>query len=202
RADAALFAVAAATAAVLVLHAPLQLAWLGALAGKSAREAILAGFRRMPAALGASALVFAGGVLFVLACLCLPLAAHLVLKDHANVRLHDVVVLALASPMALIVGVTATAHDLARAAVIDPRRLPIDAVRAGLSALTPRFVGLHAAFATAGALALLASLTFSVRGGSAAAAICAVIAAHGFLFLRTLMRGAWLARCIAATATA
>lgn len=194
-----LYGFAAAGALTAVLHAPVQMVWLHSLAGSPPRAALRAGSRRVPSALAVTFLVYAAGVLSAALALCPAIAAHIALREHANVRLHDLVVLAMAAPFPIALYVVALMHDLGRSALVRRSLDSLGAIRAGARALGPRLALEYGGFLVMGGLFAALALAASFVGGTAAEAALAIAAAHALLFARTLLRGAWLARCVAAT---
>jgi hypothetical protein len=203
RASSVLHAFGIAIGIQLVLHAPVQMAWLFALDGSAGRAAASAGLRAIPAALGVTLGVLAGGLVLAAASICPAMAAHVFLRDHANVRLHDVVVLALAvPPLLLVLHGGSVAHDVARAALVSLPREPLAALGTAMRAIRPRLLLEGIAYTFAGGVATSIAVGYGTVGGTETKAACAILLAHALLLLRTTIRGAWLARCLDASTCA
>ncbi len=200
RAEEGLVALALALAVAVIAQAPVQMAWLHALAG--APSPIAAGVRRTPAALAVSLLVFGFGAVVSAASLCPALAVHLALRGEENVRVHDIAVAVFASPLFLALFAIAFAHDLARSAIATGHAHPLAAFGAALRALRPR-LGLElAAYLASAAAITVCALAATTFGGTDARAAVGVATAHLLLFARTWLRATWLERCLEATAPA
>jgi hypothetical protein len=96
----------------------------------------------------------------------------------------------------LVVLGTACAHDLARAALLEPRVGPIRAFVAAAFALPSLRPAVYLGFLLLEALITALALDASLRGGMALAASLATVAAQLLLFARTFVRSVWLARCV------
>ncbi len=199
RASSALYGLAIVAASMLVLHAPVQMVWLHALAGSRGRAATRAGLARVRPALGVTFLVCAAGLLFASAALCPAIAAHLVLRDHVDVRIHDLAVLAMAAPVAIVVYAAAMVHDLARSALVAPARDAPTAIHIAVRALEPRLALRYGLYLLASTTVVSLATLASFLGGNEQRAALALFVAHALLFVRTMLRGAWLARCVAWT---
>ena len=184
----------AVAAVFLVLSPLLQMAWLSALASPmSIADALFRGVRRYLDAVVVSLLMLVPLVVVAIASVTPPLVAHLVLSDHPNDRLHDVVIVALLVPGFFLWLVWCAWHDLARAALLVCVR-PLDAIRESFRTLGAQAFGSYFAWSLAAAsLAVLGHLLgMKVESGA-----LAIVLLQPLALGRLACRAAWLSDAIA-----
>jgi hypothetical protein len=190
---------AIAAAALAALLGPwIAMAWLHAMARRvSVMRALVLGWGQYVPALLISWWVLLGMVFVVSASLLLPAAAHLLLRDQPDDRLHDVLVLVACAPAVGAWLAARAARDLARSALLWEDSGVWQAVRQGLARLSPRLVAAHAGYSVLGALLALSVVAIALWPASGGGAV-ALAAGLGQLatLARTATRGRWLALAV------
>ena len=177
---------------VVVLSPWLVAAWFAAASGESPpAQCFLVGWRRLPASLGASALFFCASLVVVVAGGGLAGLVHALLAEHPDARSHDLAVLISLAPALFLLVVLFLWHDVARAAAVggsSPRHAAALAVRSVRTADFGLYLG--AVLVNLGLSAVVVAAAWTMPGW------LAVILTQTGLFLRTIVRSAWLVRAV------
>lgn len=183
----------------LALSPLLQMAWLSAIARPmTVSEAIARGTQRYFHAVAVSVLMLVPLVVALLAAITAPLIAHLVLRDHPNDRMHDVIVVALLVPGIFLWLAWCAWHDLARAALLERAR-PLAAIRSAWRRLGPRAFGSYLAWTfLAASLALLGH----VLGAYVDSGVLLIVLMQPLALARVACRAAWLGDAVSRVARA
>lgn len=180
---------------LLVLSPFLQMTWLAGLERpRSVAGALAVGATRYLPAIAVTLWMLLPLAIVAVALVAFPVIAHLALASHPNDQLHDLVVLAAASPGAVLLVVWCAWHDLARAALASGAHRARTAVRRGWRTLGARTVAAYVAWALlAAALALLGhSLGLELDGPAWWRGALVLVALQLLALARVLCRGAWL----------
>ncbi|MFW6031496.1 MAG: hypothetical protein ACOC9T_02800, partial [Myxococcota bacterium] len=164
--------------------------------GRTLREATLGGLRRYPHAVAVSLCVGAVGALAAAAASLVPVGAHLLLKAHPDVALHDLSVLAACLPALLVLLAWGAWHDQARAALLVTAH-PLRAAIAGLRTLRPLRVVTFSGYSLLGVALAAVTLRLSVTPASGAEGLVVVVVLGQLSVLaRLIVRAHWLARLV------
>jgi hypothetical protein len=186
--------------ATLWLLAPwLQMAWLTSLSAlhgpaRALRSAWSLYFRAIIATL----LVVIGGALALLPWAGLAYAVHTFCEDRVNDRVHDLSVAIALGPALIVLLISATWHDLARARCLSTGAFR-SVLAAARDALRPSVLARYLAWGGAGLLLVVAAQAWAFQVQTAGFMRSSLLLAllQSAAFLRTLLRSAWLADALA-----